>query len=147
MLSLTASPMKRRDEEKAPLMLITIPKSDYCELTDKFKLKTYKNSEYSIPKGGNEIIFDSYQYNWNGTTEFYLGDDLVGTITTDVYIFYAPTGTSFNQTKENTMANKKKTAAKAPKDKGYEKELAKERFVSNGKGITITYPDGKVVKH
>ena len=89
-LSLTTSPMKRRDEERAPLMLITIPKSDYCELTDKFKLRTYKNCEYSIPGGGNEILFDSYQYNWNGTTEFYLGDDLVGTITTDAYIFYAP---------------------------------------------------------
>lgn len=44
------------------------------------------------------------------------------------------------------MAEKKKTTANAPKDKGYEKALAKERFVSDGKGLTIKYPNGKKVK-
>ena len=43
------------------------------------------------------------------------------------------------------MAEKKNNAPKKG-TKGYEKELAKERFVSNGKGMTITYPNGKKVK-
>lgn len=43
------------------------------------------------------------------------------------------------------MAEKKNTK-QTPKDKGYEKALAKERFVSDGKGLTIKYPNGKKVK-
>ncbi len=89
-LQLTASPIKRRDEKKAPLMLVTIPRSDYCELRDRISIKTAANSTYSIPGGGNEIIFDSYEYNWNGTTKFYYGDELAGEIFTERYTFTAP---------------------------------------------------------
>ena len=89
-LQLTASPMKRRNEEKAPLMLVTVPKADYCELLDKVKIKTANDSTYSIPGGGKEFVFDSYEYNWNGTTKFYLGDDLTGEIFTEFYTFKAP---------------------------------------------------------
>ena len=89
-LQLTASPMKRRGEGKAPMMLIAVPKSDYCELKDKILLKTAANSTYSIPGGGSEIVFDSYQYDWNGGTKFYFGDDLVGEIITERYTFTAP---------------------------------------------------------
>lgn len=89
-LQLTASPMKRRNERKAPLMLIAVPQSDYCELKDKILIKTAANSTYSIPGGGSEIVFDSYQYDWNGGTKFYYGDDLVGEIITERYTFTAP---------------------------------------------------------
>ena len=89
-LQLKASPMKRRNERKAPLMLIAVPMSDYCELKDKIHIKTAANSTYSIPGGGSEIIFDSYEYNWDGRTRFYFGDELVGEITTERYTFTAP---------------------------------------------------------
>ena len=67
-----------------------IPRSDYCELKDRILIKTAANSTYSIPGGGNEIIFDSYEYNWNGTTKFYYGDELAGEIFTERYTFTAP---------------------------------------------------------
>lgn len=89
-LQLTASPMKRRDENKAPLMLIAIPKADYCELKDKIMVRTAPNSTYRITGDGSEFIFDSYQYDWNGGTKFYLGDDLVAEIITKKYSFKAP---------------------------------------------------------
>lgn len=44
------------------------------------------------------------------------------------------------------MAEKKNTKQTPKRDKGYEKALAKERFVSDGKGLTIKYPNGKKVK-
>ena len=89
-LLLTASPMKRRDENKAPLMLIAIPKADYCELKDKITIRTAPSSTYSIIGDGTEFVFDSYQYDWNGGTKFYLGDDLVAEIITEKYSFKAP---------------------------------------------------------
>ena len=89
-LQLTASPMKRRDENKAPLMLIAIPKADYCELKDKIMVRTAPNSTYSVVGDGTEFVFDSYQYDWNGGTKFYLGDDLVAEIITERYAFKAP---------------------------------------------------------
>ena len=89
-LSLTASPMKRRDEDVAPMMLITIPKADYCELKDKITVKTDPGSSINIIGNGFEFIFDSYEYNWNSCTKFYLGDDLVGEIFTPQYYFTVP---------------------------------------------------------
>lgn len=90
-LSLSASPMKRFDENKAPLMLITIPKADYCELRDKITIKTAKNSTYEIADGSSEIIFDYVEFDYGKrTTKFYLYDKCVGQICTDGYSFTAP---------------------------------------------------------
>lgn len=89
-LSLTVSTMKRRDEDKAPLMLVTVPKSDYCELVDKITIKTSKYSQYMVVNGGLDLIFDSIEFTRPGYTAFYLGDDLVGTIGTAYYSFTAP---------------------------------------------------------
>lgn len=89
-LSLKASPVKRRDEEASPMMLITVAKSDYCELKDSILITTSENSSFEVIGDGNEFIYDSYEYDWNGTTSFYLGNDLVAKIETDHYCFTAP---------------------------------------------------------
>ena len=90
-LSLSASPMKRFDENKAPLMLITIPKADYCELRNKITIKTAKNSTYEIADSSSEIIFDHVEFDYGKrTTKFYLYDKCVGQICTDGYSFTAP---------------------------------------------------------
>lgn len=90
-LSLTASPMKRYDEEKAPLMLITIPKADYCELRDRITIKTVKNSTYEIADGAAEIVFDHVEFDYcELITKFYLYDKCVGEICTEGYSFTAP---------------------------------------------------------
>ncbi|MBO4846663.1 MAG: sel1 repeat family protein [Lachnospiraceae bacterium] len=91
-LSLTASPMKRFDEEKAPLMLITIPKADYCELRDRITIKTAKNSTYGIFDGASEIIFDHVEFDYGKRiTKFYQYDKCIGEICTEEYFFTAPT--------------------------------------------------------
>ena len=90
-LSLTASPMKRYDEDKAPLMLITIPKADYCELREKITVKTAKNSTYKIADGSSEIIFDHVLFNrGKRITKFFLYEEFVGEICTEEYSFTAP---------------------------------------------------------
>ncbi len=90
-LSLTASPMKRFDEEKAPLMLVTIPKADYCELRNKITIRTAKNSSFEIADGTSEIIFDHVEFNRRRcVTKFYLYDKCVGKICTAYYSFTAP---------------------------------------------------------
>ncbi len=90
-LSVTASPVKRFDEDKAPLMLITIPRADYCELRDKITIKTAKNSSYEIADGSTEIIFDHVEFDYGERiTKFYLYDKCVGEICTEGYSFTAP---------------------------------------------------------
>ena len=90
-LSIDARSMKRRDEQEAPKMLITIPKADYCELKDKIHIKTSANSKYKAVGGNSEIVFDSVEYDWRDhKTSFYLYDDLTGEIWTDYYSFTAP---------------------------------------------------------
>ncbi|MBR1905604.1 MAG: sel1 repeat family protein [Clostridiales bacterium] len=89
-LSLKASPVSRRDESSAPMMLITVAKSDYCELRDSIHVKTSKNSSFKVIGDGNEFTYDSYDYDWDGSTSFYLGDELVAEIKTDHYSFTAP---------------------------------------------------------
>ena len=90
-LGLDVSPLKRRDEEKAPMMLITVPKADYCELKKKIRIKTAQESEFKTVSGKPEIVFDSIEYDWDERkTTFYLYDDVVGEIVTDNYLFTAP---------------------------------------------------------
>ena len=90
-LSITASPMKRFDEDKAPLMLITIPKADYCEMRAKITIKTAKNSTFEIADGASEIIFDHVEFDFGKrVTKFYLYDKCTGEICTEGYSFTAP---------------------------------------------------------
>lgn len=90
-LALDAKPMKRRDEKEAPMMLITVPKADYCELKNKIRIKTAPRSRYGTVDEKAEIIFDSIEFDWNThKTSFYLYDELVGEITTEYYTFTAP---------------------------------------------------------
>ena len=90
-LSIDASPLKRRDEYKAPKMLITIPEADYCGLKEKIHLKTAKNSKIKTISNLPEIIFDNWDFDWDKMkASFYLGDDLVGEIITKCYDFTAP---------------------------------------------------------
>ncbi|WP_139355502.1 tetratricopeptide repeat protein [Oribacterium sp. C9] len=126
-LEINAMPLRRRDEDVAPKMLITIPKADYCELKDEVRINTANKSRYKIYKDGAEIkneafvkdsadiknkadvmdnseiendtdmknnsqiVFDSFEYDWSeGTTSFYLYDELVGEICTEYYTFTAP---------------------------------------------------------
>ena len=90
-LALDAIPLKRRDENEAPMMLITVPKADYCELKKKIRIKTAPGSKYGTVTEKPEIIFDSIEYNWSEKkTTFYLYDEVVGEIITEYYIFTAP---------------------------------------------------------
>ena len=90
-LAIDATVLKRRDEDKAPMMLITVPRADYCKLKKKIRIKTAPESCYETATGKPEIIFDSIEYDWDkGKTSFYLYDDLAGEINTDYYTFTAP---------------------------------------------------------
>lgn len=90
-LALDAIPLKRRNENEAPMMLITVPKADYCELKKKIRIKTAPGSKYGTVTEKPEIIFDSIEYNWSEKkTTFYLYDEVVGEIITEYYIFTAP---------------------------------------------------------
>ena len=90
-LALDATVMKRRDEEEAPQMLITVPKADYCALRKKIQIKTAPGSRYKTATENVEIIFDSIEYDWReGKTSFYLYDELAGEIVTRCYTFTAP---------------------------------------------------------
>ena len=90
-LAIDAKPMKRRDENEAPQMLITIPRADYCELKKKVRIKTAPNSRYGTLDEKPEIIFDSVEYDWGERkTIFYLYDEIAGEIYTDYYTLTAP---------------------------------------------------------
>ena len=90
-LALDATVLKRRDEEEAPRMLITVPKADYCALRKKIRIKTAEKSRYQTASGKPEIVFDSIEYDWRkGRTSFYLYDELVGEIFTSCYSFTVP---------------------------------------------------------
>ena len=90
-LALDATPLKRRDEEAVPQMLITVPRADYCELRKSIRIKTAPDARYEAFNGESEIVFDSVEYDWNEKkTSFYLYDDLVGEISTEYYTFTAP---------------------------------------------------------
>ena len=90
-LALDATPLKRRDEEAVPQMLITVPRADYCELRKSIRIKTAPEAKYEIYNGESEIVFDSVEYDWSEKkTRFYLYDDLVGEISTEYFIFTAP---------------------------------------------------------
>ncbi|MBP3804395.1 MAG: sel1 repeat family protein [Oribacterium sp.] len=85
-LALDATPLKRRDEEVGPQMLITVPRADYCELRKNIRIKTAPETKYEIFNGELEIVFDSVEYDWSEKkTSFYLYDDLVGKIWTEYY--------------------------------------------------------------
>ena len=89
-LALDATPLKRRDEEAVPQMLITVPRADYCELKRTIRIKTAPEAKYEVFNGESEIVFDSVEYDWNEhKTSFYLYDDMVGEIWTEYYIFNA----------------------------------------------------------
>lgn len=90
-LALDVTPLKRRDEKEAPMMLITIPKADYCALRKKIRIKTASESKYGTITEKSEIVFDSVEYDWNEKkTTFYLYDEVVGEIITEYYTFTAP---------------------------------------------------------
>lgn len=100
-LAIDAVPLKRRDEENAPMMLITVPKADYCELKKKIRIKTAPGTQYVSKEEKSEIIFDSIEYDWQKRkTSFYLYDDLVGEIITDYYTFTAPAKKTVKQSGE-----------------------------------------------
>ncbi|WP_031553606.1 tetratricopeptide repeat protein [Oribacterium sp. FC2011] len=90
-LALDATPLKRRDEEAVPQMLITVPRADYCELRKSIRIKTAPEARYEIFNGESEIVFDSVEYDWSEKkTSFYLYDEMVGEIWTEYYSFTAP---------------------------------------------------------
>lgn len=90
-LALDATPLKRRDEEAVPQMLITVPRADYCELRKSIRIKTAPEAKYEIYNGESEIVFDSVEYDWSEKkTSFFLYDDLVGEIWTEYFTFTAP---------------------------------------------------------
>ena len=90
-LALDATPLKRRDEEVGPQMLITVPRADYCELRKSIRIKTAPDAKYESFNGKSEIVFDSVEYDWGERkTRFYLYDDLVGEIWTEYFTFTAP---------------------------------------------------------
>ena len=90
-LALDATPLKSRDEESVPQMLITVPRADYCELRKSIRIKTAPEAKYEIYNGESEIFFDSVEYDWSEKkTRFYLYDEMVGEISTEYYTFTAP---------------------------------------------------------
>lgn len=90
-LALDASPMKRYDEDEAPMMLVTVPRADYCELKKKIRIKTAPLSRFDAKDGSKEIIFDHIEYDWRkNRTTFYLFEDKVAELYTDYYTFTAP---------------------------------------------------------
>lgn len=100
-LAIDAVTLKRRDEKEAPMMLITIPRADYCELKKKIRIKTAPGSKFGTVDEKPEIIFDSVEYDWKERkTSFYLYDDLAGEIYTDYYTFTAPAKKAIEKTGE-----------------------------------------------
>ncbi len=90
-LAIDATIMKRWDEKEAPMMLVTIPRADYCELRKKIRIKTAPGSRYGTTDEKKEIIFDSIRYDYKKKkTSFYLYDELTGEIYTDYYTIKAP---------------------------------------------------------
>ncbi len=90
-LAIDATVLKRKNEDKAPQMFITVSKADYCALRKKIRIKTAQKSRYETFSEKSEIIFDSIEFNQKECkTSFYLYDDLVGEIYTDYYTFLAP---------------------------------------------------------
>ncbi|MBQ0028138.1 MAG: sel1 repeat family protein [Lachnospiraceae bacterium] len=115
MLALDASPMKRYDEDEAPMMLITVPRADYCELKKKIRIKTAPLSRFEAKDGAKEIIFDHIEYDLRKhRTTFYLFEDKVAELYTDYYTFTAP-------------------ANKAAKKSGEKYHFASVRFEGTGR--------------
>ena len=90
-LALDVSPVRHYDEEEAPMMLITVPKADYCDLKKKIRIKTAPNSEIKVMSGERNFVFDHIGYDWyDGKTSFYLFEELVAELYCDYYTFTAP---------------------------------------------------------
>ncbi len=90
-LGIDASPVNRYDENEPPMMLITVPEADHCELYKKIRIKTAPNTKFIPYSDSPEIVFDHIEYDdERNKTSFYHFEALVAEIYSDFYTFTAP---------------------------------------------------------